>query len=88
MPIYHEFNVTSKTAKEEFFLTPADLRELPRDTGGGWGCGGARFYRLDDLKAAALRKYGEEGLKRKREAKKERVRTAGSKADSLTVHVT
>ena len=49
-------------------------RGLPRDNvGGGIGCGPPmHFYSPKDLEVAALRKYGEDGLKKKREARKKR----------------
>lgn len=67
------YHVDTKTAKEQYFLTTADLSRLPYESG-GWGCGRARFYHPADLKELALEKYGEQGLMAKRQARQQKVR--------------
>ena len=67
-------SVALARAKSEYFLTTADLQALPcQRWGGGIGCGAPRkFYNAADLEAAALRKYGEAGLRNKKEAQLKR----------------
>lgn len=67
------YHVDTKTAKEQYFLTTADLSRLPYESG-GWGYGRARFYDPADLKELALEKYGEQGLMAKRQARQQKVR--------------
>lgn len=56
--------VSSTHAKQQYFLTPADLAKLPCSLiGGGLGCGApSRWYRPSDLQEAAHRKHGSMGL--------------------------
>jgi hypothetical protein len=53
------FNVASKEAKSDYFLTPDDLRHLPVYKDGGFGCGVSHFYRASDLRRASLAKHGQ-----------------------------
>jgi hypothetical protein len=64
--------ISAAEAKHDYFLTPDDLRVLPSRPLGVWGAGNTRLYRPQDLLAAALAKYGAEGLKKKREAREKR----------------
>jgi hypothetical protein len=59
-------------AKKHFFLTPADLESVPFERPGGWGCGLSRDYLLADLERAAVAVHGEDGLRRKEEARRNR----------------
>jgi len=65
-------------AKSDYFLTPDDLRSLKygvemTSIGGGVGIGRPmNFYDPKALKAAAVRKHGEAGFKKKQEARKKR----------------
>jgi hypothetical protein len=56
--------LTSAEAKANFFLTPADLKEIQFRRPGGWGYGQMKLYERSDLMVAAVRKHGEEGLAR------------------------
>jgi hypothetical protein len=59
----------SADAKANHFLTPDDLKSLPEvgSYGGGIGCGRPKaYYRTLTVEAAALQKYGADGLSKKR----------------------
>lgn len=66
--------LSSSEAKQEYFLTAADLAEVPRQTlYGGFGTGRAMYlFDEDDLEAAALAKHGEIDLAKKRAARQKR----------------
>ena len=66
--------VSTAAAKSNYFLTPDDLRPLKvRLFGGGLGCGAPRkLYEPAELRAAAIRKHGEAGFKKKQEAQQKR----------------
>jgi len=68
------YDVDTNTAKQQFFLKPADLAPLDRESvGGGVGCGRPSwFYKHADLEQAALRKHGHVGLEKKRAARRKR----------------
>ena len=67
--------LSSKEAKQEYFLNADDLKGLPRETlYGGFATGRATwFYRPQDLRKAAIAKHGEEGYKKKLVARAKRV---------------
>jgi hypothetical protein len=67
--------LATSDAKVTFFLEPRDLRHIKyrshsRDCRTGPPL---RLYRVDDLRAAAIRKHGELGLKKKEEARSRRL---------------
>jgi hypothetical protein len=66
--------ISTTDAKQRFFLEGRDLAALEvKKVGGGIGCGGARrYYRDSECMRAAVEKYGEDGLTRKREARAKR----------------
>ena len=73
MPFFGSSLLSTAEAKTNFFLTPADLKEIPFRRPGGWGFGQMKLYERSDLMAAALRKHGEEGLAKKREKMKQKI---------------
>lgn len=82
--------LSAAEAKREFFLTPADLKALPSRPLGAWGCGNTRLYNTDVLVAAAVAKYGADGLRKKKLArevredkKRKRVEVAADAEESL-----
>lgn len=82
--------LSAAEAKREFFLTPADLKALPSRPLGAWGCGNTRLYNTDVLVAAAVAKYGADGLRKKKLArevredkKRKRVEDAADAEESL-----
>ena len=64
--------VSAAEAKSLFFLTPADLRTLPSRPLGVWGCGNTRLYSTRVLTAAAVAKFGIDGLRKKKLARESR----------------
>mmetsp|Transcript_54403 Transcript_54403/g.132960 ORF Transcript_54403/g.132960 Transcript_54403/m.132960 type:complete len:397 (-) Transcript_54403:292-1482(-) len=59
-------------AKAEFFLTPDDLAQLPCKILAAWGCGRRKLYRVEHLEEMAVLKHGEEGFKRKLQAREKK----------------
>lgn len=67
-------SLSSKEAKQEYFLTAKDLKSLPRETLYlGFACGRATWlFDPSDLEAAAIAKYGKETFAKKLAARQKR----------------
>ena len=42
--------LTAREAKEDFFLSPADLRQLPSRPLGLWGCGNTKLFLASEVR--------------------------------------
>ena len=75
--------IGTKEAKQDFFLEPRDLASLDvKSVGGGVGCGRpSNFYNPEDLRRAAIHKFGEEGFKKKQAARDKRVANKRKRED-------
>ncbi|KAK3247503.1 hypothetical protein CYMTET_43000 [Cymbomonas tetramitiformis] len=69
LPRSNHFNIGTKDAQRDYFLQPADLKQLPCDVVAFFGCGCSKYYSAADLQQAALKKHGSEGLRKKQEAR-------------------
>jgi hypothetical protein len=65
---------SSEEAKRDYFLTPEDLAQIYSFKEGGWG-NNTRLFRRSDLLRFAIEKHGQEGLRKKFDARAKREAT-------------